>query len=688
MRLKNNIAITASLLFSLNTAIAQVNPKNVEIIRDTFGVPHIYAKTDAGAAYGLAWANAEDDFETMQLGYLAGNALLSKHLGLKGASADFVTQLIQGASFVEANYEAQVSEDFKKVLDGFCDGLNAYAKAHPKEVLVKSLLPFTPKKLMTYTYLQLFVMSDADKLVAAIASNQTLDLRPKEAVTGSNTFAFNATKTQDGSVYLAINPHQPLEGPTGWYEAHLNSEEGTNIVGALFPGAPVILIGSNDYLGWSHTVNKPDKADIFELEMDPDKKDHYMVDAVSYPLEKFKAKVFLKFLGLRIGVKKKFYRSIFGPTLKNKSGVYAVRTASLFGMGAIEQWWRMNKAHNFSEFHKALEPQHIPGFNISYADRNDTIYYVSNAKLPIRAKGYDWQKIVPGNTKKTLWKDFYSLKDMPQQLQPSSGYVYNTNHSPFISAGPENHLDPDEFNKDMGFERFNNNRSARFQELISGFDKVSYEDFLSLKYDNQLPSKLQYTFMNINALFEMDPTAYPEVASLVTRIQNWDRKSDPDSKGAGAYAVFYYLVRKYVNQQPNATFSEASLVPVLLEVKDYMNTYFGSENIALGDFIKVVRGDLEMPSFGLPDVLTAMHGAPYKEGRLKVTAGESYIQLVRFTSEGASIRSMVPYGSSNRPNSPHYADQLPLYMKFQTKAMPLDRAYWEKEATRKYHPIQ
>ena len=240
-----------------------------------------------------------------------------------------------------------------------------------------------------------------------------------------------------------------------------------------------------------------------------------MVDGVSYPLEKFKAKVFLKFLGLRIGVKKKFYRSIFGPTLKNKSGVFAVRTASLFGMGAIEQWWRMNKAHNFSEFHKALEPQNIPGFNISYADRYDTIYYVSNAKLPIRAKGYDWQKIVPGNTQKTLWKDFYTLKDMPQQLQPSSGYVYNTNHSPFISAGPENHLDPDEFNADMGFERFNNNRSARFQELISGFDKVSYEDFLSLKYDNQLPSKLQYTFMNIDALFEMDPTAYPEVEKLL-----------------------------------------------------------------------------------------------------------------------------------------------------------------------------
>ena len=103
------------LLWTTASLQAQVNPKNVEIIRDAFGVPHIYAKTDAGAAYGLAWANAEDDFETMQMGYLEGNALLSKHIGLKGASADFVTQLIQSAAYVEANYDTEVSEDFKEV---------------------------------------------------------------------------------------------------------------------------------------------------------------------------------------------------------------------------------------------------------------------------------------------------------------------------------------------------------------------------------------------------------------------------------------------------------------------------------------------------------------------------------------------------------------------------------------------
>ena len=480
---------------------AQINPKNIDILRDAYGVPHIFGKTDAETAYGLAWANAEDDFETMQLGYLAGNALLSKHLGLQGASADFVTQLIQGKEYVNAHYEKDISPAYKKVISGFCEGLNVYAAKHPKEVLVKKLFPMTPKKLLTYTYLQLFVMSESDALVSAIVGNKTDALKPKESVTGSNTFGMNSVLTEDGGAYLAINPHQPLEGPTSWYEAHLHSEEGTNIVGALFPGAPSILLGSNEYLGWAHTVNKPDKADIYALELDPKKKDHYMVDGVSYPLERYKAKVFLKFLGLKIGVKKKFYKSMFGPTLKNKQGVFAVRTPSLFEIRALEQWWRMNKAQNYNQFREALDMLAIPGFNIGYADVNDTIFYVSNALIPKRAPGYDWTKIVPGNTKKTLWSQYYDFDQMPQVLQPASGYFYNTNHSPFISSTLADQPNPKDFNKDMGFETFDNNRSVRFAALMKGRESLNFEDFKRIKYDRQLPEQLSYTFMNLDSLW-------------------------------------------------------------------------------------------------------------------------------------------------------------------------------------------
>ena len=665
---------------------AQINPSEVKIIRDSFGVPHIKAPTDAGAAYGLAWANAEDDFTTMQLGYLAGNALLSKHLGLSGASADFVAQLIRSDEFVATHYESDISKEFKAVLEGFCEGLNAYADSHKKEILVPELFPFTPQKLLAYTYLQLFVMSDATQLVQAITTNQMDRLTPKESVEGSNTFALNSAKTADGATYLAINPHQPLEGPTGWYEAHIQSDEGTNIIGALFPGAPTILIGTNTSLGWSHTVNKPDKADIFQLTLDPRNKNNYLVDGQSLALEKHQARVHIRVLGLSIPVKKSFYTSIYGPTLKNKQGVYAVRTPSLFGIKALQQWWHMNKARNFSEFKRALAPQDIPGFNISYADKYDTIYYVSNARLPHRAAGYDWTKVVPGNTRKTLWDSYYDLQDMPQVLQPTSGYVYNTNHSPFISSGPEDLLNPEEFDASMGFERFNNNRSARFQELITPLEKVTWEDFTRIKFDRSLPARLAYTFMNVDELFELTPENYPGLSELIHRIQRWDRKADPQSIGAGNYAVFYYLARQQAAQQPEGIFSESATVAVLEQTKKYLLKHFQTTEVPLGDFMKVVRGQQEAPSFGLPDVLAAMHGEPYKQGTLKVTAGESYIQLVKFTIAGPEIHSVVPFGSSNRANSPHYADQMPLYLAGKTKSMPLDWDYWVAHGTKSYSP--
>lgn len=683
---KLRIFFLAAILFSIGLQ-AQVKPSQVEILRDSYGVPHIFGETDAATAYGLAWANAEDDFKTMQIGYLAGNGLLSKYMGLQGASADFVSQLIGGKEYVNAHYEKDISEEYKKVISGFSDGLNAYAAKHPKEVLLKELFPMTAKKLLTYTYLQLFVMSEADALVSAIAGNSTSKLKPKKTVTGSNTFAFNSVLTADGATYLAINPHQPLEGPTSWYEAHLQSEEGTNIVGALFPGAPSILLGTNESLGWAHTVNKPDKADIFALEMDPSKKDHYLVDGVSYVLEKFKAKLHIKFLGLRIPIKKKFYKSIYGPTLKNKEGVFAVRTPSLFEIRALEQWWRMNKAQNFTQFKEALEMMAIPGFNIGYADKNDTIFYVSNALIPKRAAGYDWTKIVPGNTKKTLWTENYAFKDMPQLLQPTSGYFYNTNHSPFISSGLDDRPKAEDFNKDMGFETFDNNRSERFAELVTNLKSIDFERFKKIKYDTQLPKQLAYPFMNIDSLWQLKANEYPAIEGLIKEIQNWDKKADPDSYGAGAYAIFYYQVGKHLSHlDSRRTFNKKQLATILKEVQSYMRKYFNKDRISLGEFTKVVRGAQELPSFGLPDVLAAMHGAPYKDGMRKIIAGESYIQLVKFSKEKTQIYSVVPFGSSNHPNNPHYADQLPLYMAGKTKEMPLEKAYWYTNFKRKYHP--
>ena len=667
---------------------SQINPDKIDIVRDEFGVPHIFAKTDAEVAYGLAWAHAEDDFETIQIGYLAGNNLLSKHLGNVGLGADFISQFIGSEDLFESKYDSDISSEYKNIVKAYALGLNSYAREHPDEVFVEDLFPVNEKKMMRYAQLQLFISSNGDKWVSNIIDNKlSYNFSKEEQYKGSNTFAFNSTKTKDGSTYLAINTHQPLDGPVSWYEAHLCSEEGTNILGALFAGTPNILIGTNENLAWAHTVNQPDKTDVFALEMHPDKKLQYRVDGTYLKLEEKKAKLRFKLLGIPLSIKKKFYKSIYGPTLKNKSGFYSVRTPALFEIRALEQWWRMNKAKNFTEFYKVLKMKALPGYNIGYADKNDTIFYISNGLIPKRAKNYDWGSVVPGNTRKTLWTESYEIEELPQVIQPKSGYFYNANHTPFKSSAEEDNPDPTNFDSNMGFEKYDNNRSTRLKQLIDEYEKLDYDDFKRIKYDRQYPRPYTFNWMDIHYLELLDSKKYPDIEMLIERLQAWDRKANKNSLGAGTFAVLYDQLRPFYSKIPEPKIFPASyIIQALRNTKKYLLKYFNTTEVKLGDYQKLVRGSKELPIFGLPDVITAMSSRPYKDGKVKVVSGESYIELIRFTDMGPEIESVISYGSSDHPDSKHYDDQMEMYANFKTKKMTLNKDIVYKNAKRIYNP--
>lgn len=674
------------LLIVTSIAHSQIKPNNIEIVRDQFGVPHIYAQTDAEIAYGLAWANAEDDFSTIQEAYLAGNAMLSNHIGLKGAAADFITQFIGSKSLIEDKIE-DISEEYMAVIEGYSQGLNAYAKNNPDKILYKKLFPITPKKILMYSQLQLFISNEGAYWAGRILNNDTQDDFLDQNLTGSNVIAMNSSKTVSGETFLAINTHQPLEGPTSWYEVHLNSEEGTNIIGTMYPGTPNILIGVNEHLGWSHTVNYPDKTDVFKLKMKNKKK--YIVDDEEYELEKLKAKITVKLLGIPIKINRKYYKSIYGPTLKNKSGYYSIRTPTLFNIKALEQWWKMGKSKNFSEFYNTLKMKQLPGFNIGYADKYDTIFYMSNGIIPKRAEGYNWKGIVPGDTKKTLWTEYHDIEDLPQVIQPDAGFIYNANHSPFKSTKAEENPKEEDYSQRMGYETYDNNRSTRLIELIESYDQVSYEDFKDIKYDNSFPSKFNYNFMDISIIETLKLEAESDSFELLDIIQKWDRKTDIDSQGGGVFGVLYYqLVWNYRDEilKNNKTVSRQTLLSALKDVKGYLIDNFGSINITLGDFQKLVRGDKEIPIWGLPDVITAMSSRPYKDGKHKVTQGESYIGLVRFNENGPILESIISFGNSDNPDSDHYTDQMEKYSKFKTKKMTFDKDIIYKEAKKIYNP--
>jgi acyl-homoserine-lactone acylase len=682
--MKPIISLILLILISFHSSSqSQGNPDAIDIVRDKWGVPHIFSKTDAGVAYGLAWAHSEDDFPTIQKGFLAGKAMLGQYLGKSGATVDYIIQFLRCRELVDSRYEKDISPQYKLILQSYCDGINAYAKAHPKEVLLKKMFPVAPKDMLTYSVLQLAISSGADDALRRI-NGGTIPLGLKPG--GSNAYAFNSKITSDGNTYLAINSHQPLEGPVAWYEAHLCSEEGWNILGALFPGSPTILHGCNENLGWAHTVNYPDKLDVYQLELNPLNKNQYKVDGEWKELEKKVVRLKVKVAGVKLSVKRDAFNSIYGPTMITNKGAFAIRTGALMEIRGLEQWYWMTKAKNFSEFKKALSMTAISGYNIVYADRYDTIYYLSNGKIPIRNKGFNWTSTLPGNTSQTLWTDYHPIADLPQVLQPSSGYLFNSNHSPFNATASQDNIRNSSYDPTMGYETNDNNRSERFMELMKTYSKISYEDFKKIKYDLQLPAHLRYRPI-ADSLFLINESDYPGLSSFIHTLNNWDRKATADSKGAAIFLIIYYkVVQEQSSGEAYSYLTKEKSVQLLRYAKDYLQKNFGTTEVTLGQYQKLVRGNKNVPLSGIPDVISAMRSVFYERGMIKGDQGESYIELVKFTKDGPIIETVNCYGASSDPKSPHFADQMEMFANQKTKAMTLSKEQVYREAKRVYHP--
>ena len=335
---------------------------------------------------------------------------------------------------------------------------------------------------------------------------------------------------------MGINSHQPLEGQFAWYEAHLVSEEGWNMLGGTFPGGCVIFHGVNPNLGWAHTVNQPDLSDIYELTMNPKTKNQYRFDGKWLDLEVRTLKLKVKVGPIRIPVRRTYYYSKHGPVVKNKSGYYAIRFVAGLDVKPVEQWYRMNKATNFDEFKKALEIQGLPSMNIVYADKQDNIFFMSNGKFSVDRKNeFDYSEPLPGDTSLTLWSTtYYPIDSLPQVLNPSCGYVFNTNNTPYNSTCDAENVDCITANPKMGYSQYNNNRSIMFKKLIEGYDRVSYEDFKTIKFNRTINTPA-YTsqIQNLEDLFKLSAEDYPELKVLINNLHSWDRNVDADSKGAG-----------------------------------------------------------------------------------------------------------------------------------------------------------
>jgi acyl-homoserine-lactone acylase len=679
------ILFSITLFFFIHLLHGQIDPRNINIVRDSFGVPHIFAKTDPEVSYGLAWAYCEDDFASLQMVALPAKKAMGRALGKNAVAADYAFDFFQCMEVTEEKWHT-LSPEFIALITGYVQGVNDYAAAHPEEVLVKRVFPLTVKEYIASSVLALTKFNGGDQALQQIFNNQVKWLIDYDKM-GSNGLAVHPSRTTEGVAYLAINAHQPNEGPEAFYEAHVQSEDGWNALGGLLAGGPCILHGVNEHYGWAHTINLCDRMDIFQLEMHSKKKYYYKFDGQWEKLEI--KKVLLRVKGIPIPITKKAFSSKYGPTLINEQGAFSIRLGANQEIRALDQWYQMNKGKQFSDFYKALEIQGLSMFNIIYADRYDTIFYVNNALMPVRKEDarLNWQKTLPGNTSTTLWTQFRPLQALPQYVNPPSGFLFNTNHSPFSATSSLDNLSVSQFSPADGWETMENNRSVRFRQRFEAIPKIDFPSFKDIKFDRQYPEKLTFMYQ-LDSLFLLENIADIQEAELLNTLKKWDYKGTAESKGAAVFLLVYeYLARALRGQEARAI-TKAEGLMALTYAKKYLMDHFGTLDLTLGDIQKLVRGKKEYPVGGLPDLLAPQWSRPYEGGKRKIVGGDAYVMLVKFPkNELPVIETVNTYGASSHPENPHFADQIPLFLAQKTKPMTLDKQKVMDRAERIYSPI-
>ncbi|MCB9203999.1 MAG: penicillin acylase family protein [Flavobacteriales bacterium] len=677
-----------------HVSLAQtIDPSNVTIIRDSLGVPHIFGKTDADAAYGLAYAHCEDNFSGMQEAVMAGKGLLGSYKGKEGVLFDFGLQFLNIDSLVEARFEQDLSAEFRAVLHAFAQAINDYAEANPKKVHLKKMLPVSAKDLVKSSTLSVSLMAGLGMGLKAVNENRVeefLGSNEAHTGTGSNALAVAPEKMADGNAYLLINSHQPIEGRFAWYEAHVVSEEGWNCVGGLFPGGSSIFVGSNPNLGWGHTFNYHQFGDIYKLELNPKNKKQYKYDGEWRDFYIRKAKLKVKVAGMKIPVTKKVKSCAYGPVFENKYGSWAFRFAAYHDIRATEQWFRMNKASNYAEFDAAMKMQAVPLFNTVYADKDGNILLHSGGKVPKRDPKLNWTAPITSNTSDHRWTEILDYGQLPHVENPECGYVYNANNTPLECTG-----DSCNWNEYFpGLQTFMYNRGERFKYLMETHEgKFTEADLDRIKYDFSYHPDGIYE-NKFAALFNLDEAKYPDIADAIQKLKKWDRRGNVDNMDAALAMVTHdflqlaadapfaiYMVRQ-------AYLDEETAVDAVRKAKKLLTKTHGTMDVPLGDVQRLIRGDKSLPAHGLREVPratdTKLHDK--KKGIYKVTGGDGYIQIARFGKGGTQVRSINALGASTDPQSPHYNDQMEPFTNHEYRKIHFEREKLEAVAERVYHP--
>jgi acyl-homoserine lactone acylase PvdQ len=689
---------------------------NTEIIRDDFGVPHIYGKTDADAVFGLLYAQCEDDFNRVEQNYIWAIGRLAELEGENAIYSDLRAKLFMTQKEAEIKYQNS-PQWLKDLCLAFADGINYYLSTHP-EVKPKLLTRFEPwmpmyfsegsiggdiEKVSTRKLGEFYGKPDASMIPKIMTGSILLkDNEPR----GSNGFAVSGKLTQSGNAMLLINPH------TSFFfrgEVHVQSEQGLNAYGAVTWGQFFVYQGFNEKTGWMHTSSDVDIIDEFEETIIKNK------NGITYKYgnelrNADSTEIVLKYKNANTIGSKKFmvYRTHHGP-ITHASEKKWVATAMMWDpVKALEQSFLRTKNSNQKQFNKMMDIRTNSSNNTVYADTDGNIAYYHGNFIPKRNTEFDYKKPVDGSNPKTDWNGLHDLKDNIFLLNPASGWIQNCNSTPFTSAGTSSPK-PENYPGYMSYSP-ENYRGVHAISLLSKAKNLTIDKLIDLAYDPYLPGAEELISGLIEA-YDNNPVNSAEMKTAINLLKKWDFKVSTDSK-AMTISQFYLNTYNKSGKIPAGMhfmekinyISSISTANERLEIfaeslKD-LKRDFGSVETVWGEFNRYQRinGDInqnfrdELPSIPI-GMASGEWGALASFGTRKGSgtkrqygvAGNSFVAVVEF-GEKVQAKSMLAGGQSADPNSKHFNDQMQRYAdrKFKTVAFYLEDVV--KRAESRYHP--
>jgi penicillin amidase/acyl-homoserine-lactone acylase len=665
--------------FDARPALAAAAKYDATVVRDRFGVPHIFGRRDADAAFGLAYAHAQDNFATVQRALLAARGRLAMVDGARATESDYFVQLLGIWDAIAARYEIDLSAETRALLDGYAAGLNLYAAQHRGEVLA-GFAPAKGQDVVALFMLRLPFFYGLDNqlraLVAGGANKVVGDMSQSRAL----TVAVAPTRAADGATRLLINPQGPFGGPLSWYEARISSGEGWDLAGGVIPGSPVMLAGAGPNGGWGISPNHPDLVDIYTLEPNPNDRYFYRFDGEWRRMQTRESRVVTRLWGpIRITFRREVLRSIQGPVIRTANGLHAIHYAGQDDLRGVEAFFHLNKARDFDGFNAALATGAIPGLSFVYADRSGRIAGIYNGPFPQRPAGFDWSRAVAGNVSTDLWDGNLPLAATPRTVAPASGFILAANGTPFRTTAEPFNPKPEAFAASEGVEAGLNNRMRRALALLSADRAITAERFRADKFDACYAPDSDFAVL-IKEIAQHNYAGDPLLEEAGEILRRFDLCTDKNSRGAAlAVMTAAPLLQTSANGLPRPDTQAA-----LRRTANRLLAKFARLDPAWGTVNRLRRGSTDLPLSGGPDALRdiEVQRRQQNDGTMTAQAGDSLTLISTWTRDGRwQVESVVPFGSSNVPGSQHYADQAQLFADQKLKSVPVSVNALMAEAT-------